>query len=37
VNNPFMLSAADGALIASAVISAWAVGFACRALIRSLH
>lgn len=36
LNNPFILSAADGYTIALAVVSAWAVGFASRALIRTV-
>lgn len=35
-NNPFMFSAEDGAAIAYAVVGVWCVGFAGRALIRSL-
>ena len=35
-NNPFVFSAADGSAIAFAVVAAWAVGFAGRALIRAL-
>jgi hypothetical protein len=34
---PFQLDTADGALIASAVLAVWAVGFGFRALIRALH
>lgn len=36
LNNPFMLSASDGYAIATAVVSVWCVGFAFRAIIRSL-
>ena len=35
-NNPFMLSAEDGTAIGFAVVAVWCVGFAGRALIRSL-
>ena len=33
VNNPFILSAAEGYAIALAVVSVWALGFASKALI----
>jgi hypothetical protein len=36
ITNPFALSAADGAAIASAIVLVWGAGFVGRALIRSL-
>jgi len=34
---PFQLSSAEGALIASAVLAVWAVGFGFRAVIAALN
>ena len=36
-NNPFIWSGVDGMAIALAVVGVWCVGFAGRALIRSLN
>jgi hypothetical protein len=36
MNSPFSLSMADGLAIAGAIVAVWAVGFAFRAIARSL-